>query len=235
MQIDLALFLRLSRTLERTAGGVQAPAAQHAAVLKALDRFVVAIDELEEMLRPAETPPPLPTQIALEATKVPEQKTEVAPAVPRPAEAEAVPEAAPGVWSREHDLLYEDVLWLFKVGDNEGALVSLGRLLALASETPELQRFADINEKKLLGLYEKVLGSFSMPFTVGTNGLGDRYFHSMEEAQTVYRQAREHGTVAELLEASPMSRLKTLALMHRFQIERLMTFPAGANQPHAAH
>lgn len=217
MQLDLALFLRLSRTLEGTRASGPSTLDEHLDILRALDRLFLTVSERMELLRTREVAAPDEVEIEVEEF---EEAPEVVPEVEVGAAEEAAP---PQIWTAQHDLLYEDVLWLFKVGDNEGALISLGRLLHVAGDTPELLRFMDINEKKLVGLYERLLGSFELPLSVSSNGLGDRYFWDVEEAQAVLKQARGAGSVDELLKASDMPAMKTLALVHRMHLEGLVT------------
>jgi len=227
MQLDLALFLRLSRTLEGTQTDGQLPLEAHVDVLRSLDHFLLTVSERMELLRTREIAEPPGTEFEVEEL---EETKEL------PLEEEVLPveEAPPQLWTREHDLLYEDILWLFRIGDNDGALVSLGRLLSVAGETQELARFLDINESKLVTLYQRMLGPFDQPLAVAGNGLGDRYFWNVEEAQAVLRLGRENGSVGELLEASPLPRMRTLALVHRMRLEGLFTFRQGQAQQSAS-
>ncbi len=226
MQLDLALFLRLSRTLEGTTAEAQVALDDHAAVLSALDRFLLSINERSELLRPREA---APTEAAIkveleeshEIPPIPEEET------PAPAAEEELP---PQIWTRQHDLLYEDVLWLFRVGDNEGALISLGRLLAVASDTQELQRFLEINENKLVNLYERILGSFRLPLQVSDDGVGDRYFIRPQDALSLLRIGKDCENLDQLIERSPMTRMQTLALVHRLHSEGLLAVQTGDAQ-----
>lgn len=217
MQLDLALYLRLSRTLEGSQGVGQPSTEEHTDVLKSLDRFLLSVQEQTELLRGREA-----VRTETQSIQV-EDIVEEAPAEDA-AEPPPIEEAAPAPWMRQHDLLYEDVLWLFKVGDNEGALTSLGRLVLVAFETQELQRFLEINETKLVGLYEKLLGPFDQEFKVLNPSLGDRFFWSADEAQNLLTLAREKPVINDYLEASPLPRMATLALLHRFHTERLISF-----------
>jgi len=223
MQLDLALFLRLSRTLEGTPAEAQVALDDHAAVLSALDRFLLSVSERTEMLRPREaTPTASAIQVELEESHeippIPEE------AIPPQPEMEELP---PQIWTRQHDLLYEDVLWLFRIGDNEGALVSLGRLLAVAADTQELQRFLEINESKLVSLYERMLGSFQLPLQVSDDGVGDRYFIRPQDASTLLRLGKECDSLGQLIERAPISRMQTLALVHRLHSEGLLSVQTG--------
>ncbi len=229
MQLDLALFLRLSRTLEASQSIGQVASDEHQDVLRALDQLFLTVAEQMDLLRAREAAQPAAETAVdveeLEETKELTVEEELPPEVPET-------ELPPQVWTAQHDLLYEDILWLFRVGDNEGALVSLGRLLNVAGQTPELERFLEINESKLVGLYERLLGSFQRPLTVSDNGLGDRYFWDVQEAQELLKLGRAAGTLATLLERSPYPTMKTLAMAHRLQREGLFQFSADdAAQP----
>jgi len=237
-QLDLALFLRLSRSLERTRStGCGAPDG-HAAILRAIDGMLLSMEERSEWLRTRQAAQPLEAAEVEEAVDI--HVDAVAPPVPAvppvpTLETEAavpalLPEAVSTPWSRQHDLLYEDVLCLFKLGDNEGAFVSLGRLLQVAYETPELKRFVDINRKKLLTLYEKTFGSFSVEYTLSVDSLGDRYFWSNDDAEIVFGLLKECNQVKDVYERSPLPKLLTLALIHRRIVERVITFPGQDSQ-----
>jgi len=58
-------------------------------------------------------------------------------------------------------VLYEDIGALFEIGDREGALVSLERLLTVAPVTPQIETFLTHNEARLLEYYESVLGPWT--------------------------------------------------------------------------
>ncbi len=226
MQLDLALFLRLSRSLEATESVGQAASDDQQDVLKALDRLFLTVSERMELLR---------TQEGAQPAEIPEMPVEEMEPTKDPPEEEEPPsvtadEEAPQVWTEQHDRLYEDVLWLFRVGDNEGALVSLGRLLDVAEDTPELQRFLDINEPKLVGLYERLLGAFDQPVTVPETGIGDRYFWNVQEAQGLLRMGKDAGSMAEILDQTSLTRIKTLSLAHRFQREGFFVFQQAAKK-----
>ncbi len=58
-------------------------------------------------------------------------------------------------------VLYEDIGALFEIGDREGALVSLERLLTVSPISPQIETFLAHNEARLLEYYESVLGPWS--------------------------------------------------------------------------
>ncbi len=57
--------------------------------------------------------------------------------------------------------LYEDVRALFEIGDREGALISLERLIVLAPLAPQVEAFLEHNESRLLEYYEQAFGPWS--------------------------------------------------------------------------
>ena len=74
--------------------------------------------------------------------------------------------------------LYEDIGALFEIGDREGALISLERLLAIAPITPQVEEFLGHNEGRLLEYYESVLGPWqrSGRTRLGEQGMPQGYF-----------------------------------------------------------
>ena len=66
---------------------------------------------------------------------------------------------SPG-WTRRAELLYDDMLRLFRLGDSDGALVSLERLLTSTPLNQDLEEFVEVNEERLMELYKSVLGSW---------------------------------------------------------------------------
>jgi len=76
-----------------------------------------------------------------------------------------VPEPAPAPppelpkWGDREKLLYRDILHLFELGDQGGAMASLERLFMLAPDSPELTAFLTKNENTLLKLYRDHIGS----------------------------------------------------------------------------
>jgi len=224
MQVDLALFLRLSRSLESAGSAPVSSGDAEGGILSALDGLLLALGERRELVRIQSVVVENGQGVQVEAL-APSEPTAVVPVEEGPAEVEREPtgeQEAPSEWNVVHDRLYEDLLWLFRIGDNEGALISLGRLVTLAEGTEELQRFLDINEPKLVGLYEKILGDFSSAFTVLSDDMGDRYFRNPDDVAQVLALAGQYNNVDALLERSPLPRVKTLSVLHRMQSERML-------------
>lgn len=214
MQMDLALYLRLARTLDGPEALRRTLGERQAGVIRALDRFLLAAEEQFELLRSHEqAPPDLPI---VESEITGEALTgEVIQEI-------AQPDDTPGQWTREHDLLYEDVMWLFKMQDSAGALSSVSRLLDVASDTQELRQFLDLNESKLVSAYERVLGPFDRAIFVPALSLTEHYFYSQDEAELVLDITRHSPCIKAVLDESPVGKLQTLSLLYRFRNERIL-------------
>lgn len=78
-------------------------------------------------------------------------------AATRPVEVPAAPKVN---WGPCEQLLYEDIVTLFELGDQAGAMVSVERLLMLSPKAHELDIFLERNEATLKKLYEDYFGSF---------------------------------------------------------------------------
>ncbi len=76
-------------------------------------------------------------------------------------------------------VLYEDIGALFEIGDREGALVSLERLLTVSPISPQIETFLAHNEARLLEYYESVLGPWSrvVKLREGDGGMPQAYFN----------------------------------------------------------
>lgn len=62
-------------------------------------------------------------------------------------------------WSPSEQMLYEDILTLFELGDQPGAMTSIERLLMLSPKAQELEVFLERNESTLKRIYEEYFGS----------------------------------------------------------------------------
>ena len=134
---------------------------------------------------------------------------------------EIIPEG-PTVWGSLHDQLYEDVLWLFKMGDNEGALNSLARLMDFGSGTEELERFLTINSEKLFDLYHRLVGAPDTLIERQDVVIGDRYFFHRGEVEALLEQVDGARPLSAIIEASELSELKVYAYLHRIKREGLI-------------
>ena len=126
-------------------------------------------------------------------------------------------------WGKLHDRLYEDVLWLFKMGDNEGALNSLARLMDLGDGTQELERFLSINQQKLYDLYHRLVGDPSALVERQEDAvIGDRYFFQQAEVEALLENVNGSRPISEVIEASELPDLKVYSYLHRVRREGLV-------------
>lgn len=115
-------------------------------------------------------------------------------------------------WTTDDRLLYEDILNLFDLGDQAGAMTSLERLIMLASQSEELATFLDKNGVLLQRLYEEHIGSL------------DRVPVPIKDARPiriptthpplvldVLRLVDGHRNIRDILKRSRLGELQTLA------------------------
>lgn len=96
---------------------------------------------------------------AAEPVAVPEPAPAAAPVAA--AQPEPAPAPATGIpkWTDREKLLYRDIIHLFELGDQIGAMASLERVYMLAPGAVELNVFLGKNENTLLKLYRDHIGS----------------------------------------------------------------------------
>jgi hypothetical protein len=230
--VNLALHLRLARILTgESAAGDARLGPEALECLSVLDDLMVAMDERVELLR-------LPEAVeAVEAAVevVVEKAEEVSDVEISVEEAELVDggeemptltiDQLPGAmqWGPLHDKLYEDVLWLFKMGDNEGALNSLARLLDFGEGTEELERFLSINRQKLYDLYHRIVGEPGDLIERQEDVvIGDRYFYQRVEVEGLLDQVNGARPIGDVIEDSDLSELKVYSYLHRIRREGLV-------------
>jgi hypothetical protein len=116
--------------------------------------------------------------------------------------------------------LYEDVRWLFAINDVEAALVSLERMLVLASPEGEAGVFLQRNDAKLLELYESYIGPFekvpSVDHAEGAIDASQLLRH--QRLADIMSLVDGERSIGALIEASQLSRLETCAALK--QLER---------------
>jgi hypothetical protein len=121
-------------------------------------------------------------------------------------------------WSRRIELLYDDVLYLFHCGDKEGALISLERLLLIAPKNADVQRFISVNEKKLLEVYQDVLGSFKLvPERAKKPQAMPAGHEDNERFKLVMKHVNGENSIETLFEILPWSPLESCATLSQLQ------------------
>lgn len=111
-------------------------------------------------------------------------------------------------------VLYEDIGSLFEIGDREGALISLERLLTVAPITPQVQEFLSHNEARLLEYYESSLGPWSRPVRLKKapeHGMPGGYFLLEKIAAVV--PLLDGRPLAEVIEKCGLRRIEACAVL----------------------
>lgn len=200
--------------------------------------FGLLVDELRARLavleaeaeRSDETPLELAAEDVIEIGELAPADEELAP--------EAPPDALPPVpkkkkkrkprkvYSPEErrlqaaSLLYEDVLWLLSVNDGEGALISLERLLVGYEPEGEIKEFLQLNEAKLLNLYEGYIGPFDkvpkkLKLAKG-HGMPDAYL-AEKRIQKMLKLVNGKSTITKLLKQSKMPPLQACCILNQLR------------------
>ena len=131
-----------------------------------------------------------------------------------PHEPDLLPSAAAG-WQAEVELLYNDVLRLFSLGDTDGALVSLERLLIVAPINDQIRSFLRVNEAKLMKLYEGVMGPWSnVPRRVDGRNVAD-FFSQHAKFKTILHLVDGARDLGAILDESYFLPLETCAVLNQ--------------------
>lgn len=136
-------------------------------------------------------------------------------------------QATPG-WTRTAELLFDDALRLFRLGDSDGALISLERLLASTELNEDLREFIRVNEDRLLDLYHAVIGPWEkVPAHCTDNDEPmPSTFLTGPKIQLILGQIDGKATFEELMAMNELSRLETIAVMS--QLMRCKTITTDA-------
>lgn len=110
--------------------------------------------------------------------------------------------------------LYDDVRALFEIGDREGALISLERLVVVAPLTPQIEAFLHHNEGRLLEYYLGVFGPFSrIPALVKSEQRMPPGYYAMDKIQRIANLVDGRRSVEQILNQSEMSRIEACAVL----------------------
>ncbi len=170
----------------------------------------VDIDDLDALVPPVPDgdtePPPLPAPGALEPR--PDKATQLAVIPAVEADTAAV------------NLLYDDIVWLVSIDDWAGALISLERLLVMAKVDGQIKEFVDVNEVKLLNVYESYLGPFSkipkvLPRDID-NAMPSAYERA-EKIRTILELIDDQRTLSDLMRDAPLSPLETCCVINQLR------------------
>ncbi len=202
--------IRILRSLSDTALPPGAATEGTGELLETLDRLIDAISSgmgVEDDLKP---------EAAVQEAK--EEEVAVLETV-----APAVAEESPLTWSDAQELLYEDILWLFKIGDNEGAISSLGRLIDLGSNSKELLSFLELNQKRLVNIFNELVGDNDSEVVLMSNEYNGRFFMNEDWVRQVCSALSASTTIGALVdEIGESHRFHILTTLHRLQKEDLV-------------
>ncbi|NUN14626.1 MAG: hypothetical protein HUU55_13430 [Myxococcales bacterium] len=131
------------------------------------------------------------------------------------------------VWSRDIELLYEDVIYLFQSSDTEGALISLERLLIVAPANEAIQEFVALNEKKLVDVYERLIGPWTkIPRrNVDSRAMPTSYLRDAK-IEKVARLIDGSTAVEEIFGKVRFGRLEVCCILSQLQRARLIQLVA---------
>lgn len=99
--------------------------------------------------------------------------------------------------------LYNDVRALFEIGDREGALISLERLIVVAPIAPQIESFLAHNESRLLDYYQNVFGPFTRVVSIPDEGrnMPAGYF-TMDKVKVIWALIDGERSVQEIIDVS---------------------------------
>jgi hypothetical protein len=125
-------------------------------------------------------------------------------------------------WAYQDEILFDDALRLFRLGDSEGALVSLERLLLTSQLNEDLNEFISANEERLLDLYETRIGPFSkIPIRMDDGEPMPPSFYEESKVVAVLHVVDGRRSYADILSQDSLSRLEGVMVLS--QLLRLGT------------
>lgn len=188
----------------------------------------VSEDHEEMAARGAEAVTTEVTDPPVEAEAITAEVTDQAEAAAASA-AVAHDQATPG-WTRTAELLFDDALRLFRLGDSDGALISLERLLASTELNEDLREFIRVNEDRLLDLYHAIIGPWEKVPTRRTDNDEPMPYTFLTGTKVQLVLGRIDGQVSleDLMGMNGLSRLETIAVVS--QLMRCKTISTDA--PH---
>jgi hypothetical protein len=136
-------------------------------------------------------------------------------------------EATPG-WTRPAELLFDDALRLFRLGDSDGALISLERLLATMELNDDLREFIRVNEDRLLDLYHAIIGPWDkVPIPRRENDEPmPACFLATPKIAIVLKQIDGRNSMADIMQANSMTKLETVAVLSQLLRAKTITTDA---------
>ena len=121
---------------------------------------------------------------------------------------------SPG-WTRGAELLFDDALRLFRLGDSEGALISLERLLSSTDLNDDLVEFVNVNQDRLLDLYQAIIGPWELvPRRVGVRAdpLPESFF-TTSKIEIVLDRVDGTASLDDIMSHGGMTPLESVAVL----------------------
>lgn len=125
------------------------------------------------------------------------------------------------------DNLFADVKSLFEIGDREGALVSLERMIVVAPLTPSIGGFLSHNEARLLDYYQNVFGPFTRTIVMkkGDTAMPAGYF-KIGKVNAVVELVDDARTVQDVIDSSGLSTIEACAVISQLFRSATIDIPA---------
>jgi hypothetical protein len=157
--------------------------------------------------------PPLPSE------SKPRKSTASLPVVSAEDVAGALIMSRPGT-SPETHLLYDDIILLSTIGDRDGVVISLERLLVLAKLEDHVRLFVESHEVKLMSLLEASLKSFSLVpkrKQAAVENTMPRVFLRGEKIAGILPLIDGKATIAEIIRKSSLTPVETCAVVSQLK------------------
>jgi len=117
-------------------------------------------------------------------------------------------------WGKTEEYLYHDIIHLFEINDQNGALISFERLMMLAFSTKEFRQFLEKNQGKLYEVYEGYFVSFDrIPVQLKNSDKCMIPAINQKMVQSVHSLSSGGRTVAQILVQTKYSPVETLAVL----------------------
>lgn len=135
-------------------------------------------------------------------------------------------EPTPG-WTRPAELLFDDALRLFRLGDSDGALISLERLLTAMDLNEDLREFIRVNEDRLLALYQAILGPWEkVPQRCESPEPMPPAFFSAPKVSHMLDRINGRASLDDLMQDQMLTRLETIAVVSQLLRAKAITTDA---------
>ena len=127
-------------------------------------------------------------------------------------------------WTRPAELLFDDALRLFRMGDSDGALISLERLLVSHELNADLAEFVRVNEGRLLDLYAAIVGPWEkIPSRHTSTEPMPQSFYAVPKIAGILAKIDGKRSIGDLMATSGMSRLETVSVVNQLLRSKAIT------------